>query len=247
MRNAHNASVRTGKEGGRETNMGKSVWELKPFKKTDDKEDWKYLLFPTTKHTATASGGQDPGEASEGQDPIRIHFLLARYKNEKTHEERLEIESFLDEKPNGTITTDLMSLDGDVRKFARFGVPLSGIEFFDMSQTIRKNYLRLTPNEEDIFEFYEVLDAVWEYVNSKDQDHTGAFYNIPVDEFGEILKKLNIERNEIPRVRSNLSACGYIKHGQGRYSRLEKIGGKAKRVISFNKKELESFEKKQEK
>ena len=71
-------------------------------------------------------------------------FEVVRYKDSETCEETLVITCYKKEDEeivfNGSVETTLMDLDSDIKGFLRYGIALSSLEFYTLTNAIKTRY-----------------------------------------------------------------------------------------------------------
>ena len=191
-------------------------------------------------------------ESSEADLEKQFKFELTRHKN-KRHEEWLEIQCKYKDEDNGRIQTCLSDLDKDIRKFEKFGVAFDGFVYASLALVIRKNYLLLEPSKEkneseavltdEVFKkiLEMIVDIVKEYYSDNKDDKD--VYNIPVEDFNSYIEDSEYNMYKISDIRQCLKDNEYIECGQGRTSKLVRLGNGSKpvRVISFIKEKIDNY------
>ena len=189
----------------------------------------------------------DNGAVKVSEDSIqaeteqRFSFKLTRYKDSNTYEESLKIDCFLDGADNGSITTDICSLENDLKEFRRYGVALSTIDFRDIRKVIEDNYLQLDCTAislESDSRFSDLLEIVKEYVQQADYLVTESFAYVRVSDFNGIAEDCGYYPYETRTLRLKLADMGYLRKQGNRFAGLVRLRDKPERVISFYRDKL---------
>lgn len=171
----------------------------------------------------------------------KFAFQLTRFKDNATHEESLKIDCFLDGADNGSITTDICSLENDLKEFRRYGVALSTIDFRDIRKVIEDNYLQLDCTAislESDSRFSDLLEIVKEYVQQADYLITESFAYVRVSDFNGIAEDCGYYPYETRTLRLKLADMGYLRKQGNRFAGLVRLRDKPERVISFYRDKL---------
>ena len=171
-----------------------------------------------------------------------FEFVVLRVKDNTTHEEWLIIENLLNSKPNGSITTSLISIDCDLPTFKRFGVALSDFDFTEIARLIKYNYLSITlstVSNQIQDKRTNFLKEIISYGESDDKQE--LFVNIPVNLFNEIAFECEYHPYQISALRKSLLDDNIIRANNGRYTLVVKHKGRPERVVCFFREKLDEF------
>jgi len=154
------------------------------------------------------------------------------YKKEDSEKE--------EEKENGTVTTNLYSLDDDIKQFMRFGVAFTPIQFRDLRRVIEENYLDINSDEISFKgdnRLDNLLDTVKEFVKDSTIYIDNDFCYVPVNSFNELAEDCEYKSYEIKSLREMLSN-EYIHTVGGRYAILKRIKDRPERVLAFYREKI---------
>lgn len=171
----------------------------------------------------------------------RFSFQLVRYKDNDTYEESLKIISLLNGKDNGSIVTDIMSLDKDIKQLMKYGVVLSALDFRDLRIAIENSYLDIPETEvklSDDTRLTDLLAAVKTFVEGDRTLITQKYCFIQVIHFNELAEDCGYDSYEMKNLRNMLHTKQYIRKQGDRYAVLERIANKPQRVIAFDREKL---------
>ena len=175
-------------------------------------------------------------ESNKADAEKKFEFVLTRYKDSDTHEEILKIESFIDQKENGSIITTPCTLDSDITYLKRYGVMFSPIVYRDLRKVIEENYLDI--HEEpvslaDTDKRDELIEQVIEYVKGDSDLVESDFCYVPVNQFNGLAEDCGYYAYEIKTLRASLAQSGYIRKQGDRFTVLHRINNKPERTIAF--------------
>lgn len=169
-------------------------------------------------------------------------FQLVRYKDSDTHEESLKIISIVDGTENGSIVTNILDLEKDIKQLMRFGVVLNQIEFREICRRIEENYVSLNKTPVTLgndSRLGDLIEEVKKYVRSSADYITEDDCYVPVNDFNGMASDGGYSGYEMKTLRKTLASGGYIRTTPGRYATLARIRNKPERVIAFDRKKLE--------
>lgn len=171
-------------------------------------------------------------------------FELIRYKDTETKEEALEIKCKENGDDNGSIMTNLFSLDKDIKQFMRYGVAFSDLDYSTLVLEIRKIYGQIdkaVPKNQFNESIENLLTFVGEYIAQGKDDGKSELCNIPINTFNSMLQDCGISQMDIASFKKSLQSTGYIKTGAGRLTRLVREKDDVARVITFYREKIKKY------
>lgn len=212
----------------KETTTPRLEWELK--EDTKDNKGTKYIIY---------AGGKNIDNMPE----IKFSFELTRYKNTKTHRERLIIKCLLDGKGNGEAETTIDNLDKAFNELMQYGVVFSNdSERIKLKKKIVQIYLLIGIREEEDDEstkFEDFLTAAGEYIQLSEKDNTDDLCYIPVSLFDEIAGDCGYKSYELKELRKKLKDEGFLHTSSDRIAILVRYQNKPTRVIAFKREKMQ--------
>ena len=95
------------------------------------KEDRKSVVWVFDSKTGMMC--VDTVTSKKAELEARFSFKLEVYKDSETHVESMKITNFKDGSENGSITTSIVDLPQDIKKFKRFGVVIGNTYYRDLA------------------------------------------------------------------------------------------------------------------
>lgn len=181
-------------------------------------------------------------------------FEVVRYKDSETCEETLVITCYKKEGEeiifNGSVETTLMDLDSDIKGFLRYGIALSSLEFYTLTNAIKTRYFDIKLKTTDDISKYgtntkeellqNILTLLKEYIATNEIKSKDGLFYIPVLEFNALLEQLEIQKYQYNYIRRLLKDGDYIKTDNKRNTVLSRHRDKIYRCLAF-KTEKEEF------
>lgn len=208
------------------------------------KEDRKSVVWVFDSKTGMMC--VDTVTSKKAELEARFSFKLEVYKDSETHVESMKITNFKDGSENGSITTSIVDLPQDIKKFKRFGVVIGDTYFRDLASDIAKHYLDIqvstvsfARNDE---RFNDLIRQVTDFITGLEGYITERFCYIPVNEFNGLAVDCGYSDYEMRTLREQLVQSGFIHKDEksGRYTKIQRIKkDKPERVIAFDREKLE--------
>lgn len=225
----------------------------------EDKKQFEYRKIKKIYSVKYVNDVQRRTLADSQELPTLFTFSIKREKSTTTKKERLVITAFENQEDTlrecGTIITTVPALQDGILGLREYGVVLPRSAYGVITKTIEANYLSLSVTDIDFEEditasrIERIFNMCCEYIITQgiqELDVRGkgrTCYNIPSDDFTDMLANSEFRHLDIVEVKKGLVAGEYIFVNAGRYDR--NVSGK--KCISFDSKKVnEQKEKRQE-
>jgi len=198
-------------------------------------------------YNKNAAANENANDDEKGIHPpySQIGFYLTRHKDKLTQEEFLEIKCYYDNIPNGTVFTNLLKLESDIKQFLRYGVALQDTDFFTISRLIRQYYTYIIVDSaiEDIYEADEIKESILvpvaNYIVQNGVENKGGCRHVPVSVFNEIMEETDYSPYQYQSLRVYLANAGIIKRaGKSIAVSARDKAGKVIRSLAFAEDEI---------
>lgn len=176
----------------------------------------------------------------DNENACQFSFQLSRQKSVTTYEEKLVIVCYDNGKENGTVISNLINIEKDIKQFLKYGVALGNTVYTDIVQAIKDHYLEIKTVEiSDNVTIVDdrVIDGIVQLVKeyaSEVCEANDKELHFTSKEFEDFLSDSEYEAYNAMEIRKQLAEKKYTLVKGGRTTKLIRENGKTIRVVCFD-------------